>query len=226
MKNKCVLMRTSAVPEQTRRSALVNEVVRRLRNCHEDVEESEVADVLSRFSQKMRNSGYCADYRRQIISAGIKAHKEQKKREEAGGRPMFRTRNFEKDKRRRTKRESRFNWWKKNPGKFGKPVMMMKVPYTHGSKLLKKYKRVAESHSMEIKFVELSGYSLQNMLEKANPFGDGKCGRDDCFPCRSGKGKCCQKRGAAYEIVCCEEECREDNVKYCGESGRNGYSRG
>ena len=139
---------------------------------------------------------------------------------------MFRTRNFEKDKRKRAKKESRFNWWKKNPGKFGKPVMMMKVPYTHGSKLLKKYKRVAESHSMEIKFVELSGYSLQNMLEKANPFGDGKCGRDDCFPCRSGKGKCCQKRGAAYEIVCCEEECREDNVKYCGESGRNGYSRG
>ena len=105
MKNKCVLMRTSAVPEQTRRSALVNEVVRRLRNCHEDVKESEVADVLSRFSQKMRNSGYYADYRRQIISAGIKAHKEQKKREEAGGRPMFRTRNFEKDKRRRTRRE-------------------------------------------------------------------------------------------------------------------------
>ena len=79
---------------------------------------------------------------------------------------------------------------------------------------------------MEIRFVELSGYSLQNLLEKANPFGNGKCGRADCFPCRSGNGKSCEKRGPSYQIVCGEEICEEDNVKYWGEAGRNGFSRG
>ena len=164
MKNKCVMMRSSAVPEQTKRSSLINETVRRLRNCHEDVDDEEVADILSRFSQKLRNSGYGASFRRQVIQGGIKVHREQKKKEEGGGRPMFRTRSFEKDKRRKAKRENRWNWWKK-PGKLGKPVMMVKVHYTQGSKLLKKYKKVAEQNNMAIKFVEMSGHSLQNLLE-------------------------------------------------------------
>ena len=83
---------------------MINEVVRRLRNC-EKVED----EVLSAFSQKMRNSGYGAEFRRQVIAGGVKVDKEQRRREEEGGRPMFRSRNFEKDERRRAKRQNRFN---------------------------------------------------------------------------------------------------------------------
>ena len=49
MKSDYVLMYRSAVPMATNRAALVNETVRRLRNCHENVAEEEVADILSRF---------------------------------------------------------------------------------------------------------------------------------------------------------------------------------
>ena len=57
----------------------------------------------------------------------------------------------------------------------------------------------------------MSGHSLQNLLEKANPFGTGDCGGGDkCLKCGyGGEGKSCRKRGGAYDITCEEEECKE-----------------
>ena len=80
-------MQRSAVPMATKRAALVNETVRRLRNCHESVEESEVAEILSRFGQKLKTSGYCNNekFRRQVIDAGVKVHREQIRVEATGG---------------------------------------------------------------------------------------------------------------------------------------------
>ena len=83
MKSDFVLMYRSAVPMATKRAALVNETVRRLRNCHENVAEEEVADILSRFCQKMRTSGYSEKFRTQIIDGGVKAYREQVRIEEA-----------------------------------------------------------------------------------------------------------------------------------------------
>ena len=65
-----VIMMMSAVPLRTKRNALTEEVKRRLRNCHEDVPEEEIGDILSRFSQKMKNSGYNHKFREQVINAG------------------------------------------------------------------------------------------------------------------------------------------------------------
>ena len=42
---------------------------RRLRNCHPDVPKSEVAEVLSKFSQKMKNSGYNQRFREQVLKS-------------------------------------------------------------------------------------------------------------------------------------------------------------
>ena len=74
MKSDFVLMYKSAVPMATKRAALVNETVRRLRNCHEEVEEEEVAEILSKFCKKLKTSGYSAKFRKQIIDAGVKAY--------------------------------------------------------------------------------------------------------------------------------------------------------
>ena len=57
MKSDFVLMYRSAVPMETKRAALVNETVRRLRNCHEEVGEEEVAEILSKFCKKFKTSG-------------------------------------------------------------------------------------------------------------------------------------------------------------------------
>ena len=94
MKSQFVLMKDSAVPMKTKRNALTQEVKRRLRNCHDDLPKEEVAEVLSKFSQKLSNSGYNQSYREQVINAGVLAYnyKEDIGREERGEKKRFRSR--------------------------------------------------------------------------------------------------------------------------------------
>ena len=166
----------SAVPMPVKRSALTNEVVRRLRNCHDNVEEEEVAEILSRFCQKMKTSGYNEKFRREVIDGGVKAHEEQIRVEEAGGRRRFRTREFEREERQKEKKNKRSNWWRK-PNRSGSvPITYMKVPFTHNSALKKEMERISRESGLLVKFIETSGYSLQNILEKSDPF-KGPCMR-------------------------------------------------
>ena len=188
MKSLFVMMRASAVSDSTKRSALTQEAVRRFRNTHEDVPKEEVAEIFNKFSVKMKNSGYTAKFRGEVIHAGDLAFKEQKKLDSRGEKVMFRSRNFNKAARKRAKANNR-DWWRKSRAGRDPPITFIKVHWTPGSKLLKAYQEICKKNGLEIKFVEQSGYSLQNLLERGNPFGDGRCDRGDCFPCSSGKGR-------------------------------------
>ena len=68
MKSPFVMMMNSAVPLQTKK--------RRLRNWHRDFQKEEVVEILSKFLQKMKNSGYNHKLREQVINAGTIAHRE------------------------------------------------------------------------------------------------------------------------------------------------------
>ena len=82
------------------------------------------------------------------------------------------------------------------------------------------------NNGVPIRFLETSGYSLQNLLERSDPFRKEKCGRPDCFPCVSGGGGRCDKIGGAYSIVCKSPECVARGVRYDGECARVSYRRG
>ena len=222
MKSEYVLMQRSAVPMATKRAALVNETVRRLGNCHESVEEAEVAEVLSRFCQKMKTSGYGEKFRRQVIDAGVKVHREQIRVEAAGGRKMFRTRDVA-----RRKKNNKSSWWRKPNGSGRIPVTIIKVPYTHKPGLKREMERITRESGITAKFIETSGYSLQNVLEKSDPFRGPDCGRlPKCFSCQSGGKGDCEGRGGAYAIFCEEPECVDKKVRYDGETGKSCFSRG
>ena len=105
-------------------------------------------------------------------------------------------------------------------------MTMIKVPFTPGSKLLKSFREIVEKHEFPIRFIETSGYSLQNLLERSDPFREKHCGRPDCFPCCSGGSGRCDKIGAGYRITCEEEQCKGKEVHYEGETARTAYSRG
>ena len=60
---------------------------------------------------------------------------------------------------------------------------------------------------------------------KSKPLKNEKCGRDVCFPCETGGGKC-EKNGAGYEVVCVTCQRAGRKTCYYGESGKNGYTRG
>ncbi len=81
------------------------------------------------------------------------------------------------------------------------PITYMKVPYTHNSELKKTMEKITCDSGLYVKFVETSGYSLQNILEKSDPFKGPTCGRDDCFPGSSGTCGDCEGRGQVEHIV-------------------------
>jgi hypothetical protein len=226
MKSMYVLMKRSAVASNTKRSALVQEVVRRLRNCHANVPEEIVAEILSNFSQKMYNSEYSEKFRREVIEAGIKIHKKQVVDNKNGTKVMYKPRELNRAARKKAKKQNNWNWWKKPDKKRGKPISIMKVPFTYDSKLKKLFEKKTSEHNIFIKFIETSGHSLQNLLEQPNPFKEPTCGRENCFPCKQRHGGKCEKRGAGYVITCEEGDCKEKVVEYNGESGKNGFSRG
>ena len=137
-----------------------------------------MAGILSRFCQKLKLSGYSEKFRREVIDAGVKAYEGQIRVEEAGGRKRFRTRDDDREGRRKKKKDGKYNWWKK-PGRSGAvPVTHMKVPFTHNSGLMKKLEKISRDSRMFVKFVETSGHSLQNILEKSDPFKGPTCGTD------------------------------------------------
>ena len=81
-----------------------------------------------------------------------------------------------------------------------------------------------EVTGMRVSVVERAGASHKR-LAMLEPLQRKECGREDCFPCSTGGGKC-EKNGVGYRIRC--ETCRlaGRSALYDGESGNNAYSRG
>ena len=185
------------------------------------------------FSQKMRDSGYEEKMRREVIDAGVKIYREQVRKDEAGERSLYRRRTQDREQKEEAKRKKR-NFWKKKKDKGGgsdrkeeegKIKMPIFVPYTENEELLRRFKKRAKESGIDVVFIERTGYSIQNQLEKADPFEEDGCERDDCFPCEEeGSGTRCERRGAGYDIIC--GTCVEPVARYSGQTGRNSYIRG
>ena len=73
MTNPLVMMATSALPGNVKRSSLIQEVIRRLKNTRRSMDWEVKADILSEFSNSMRISGYSEEFRLEIIKSGIEA---------------------------------------------------------------------------------------------------------------------------------------------------------
>ena len=85
----------------------------------------------------------------------------------------------------------------------------------------------AENHqgrTIRFKIIEKSGVSLEQKLRRSNPWSGERCGRPNCFPCKTDEGGDCWREGVTYSLMC--EECGEEVCQYFGETGRNGFTRG
>ena len=166
-------MEASAVSNRSQSTTLVNEVVRRLRNCYEGIPENETKEILEKFTRKMRRSGYNEKMRREVLDAGVKIHREQRGKDKRGEKVMFRTRKETREEKKKDGGDKKKNWYKRGKKKGikeEKVVTVIMVPYTPGSELSKRLKEVAKKHNMNILFVEKGGHSLVNVLGEADPF--------------------------------------------------------
>ena len=223
MRSNLVIGKNSALPMMMKMKTLTQETFRRIHNTRESLREEYLPEILSKYSQKLKDSGYSEEDRLSIIEGGFKTHENILKLEAAGKRDYYRTpENREKERNGKNRNE----WYKKAGNNY---TAVMFVEPTPGGNLVKELRNIEEkykiSNEKRIKFVEKSGRKLVDKIRIADPFRE-NCKDSECLACKSAtKFKNCRKTNIGYSIQC--KLCKSRGIirSYEGESGRNLYRR-
>ena len=229
--NRFTMMARSALPLKVKRSTLSNEALRRLLCCSPNLEEHKKTEVMEEYARMLKRSGYSERFRHEIISDAVQGFKNMQKREEEGGQPVDRPRNYDEVGRRRRKLEKGGRWYRREPRGTDIREGVIIVPPTPDGALAVALKRACEEElrgsKISLKVQERGGKQLGQVLGTSVPGANERkhCQRQLCFPCNTGSEGVCRRTGVGYEISCiiCEQTIAS---KYAGESGRNLYMRG
>ena len=148
-------------------------------------------------------------------------------------KPLFRSREWNKDVRKESKINKKSNWYK-NLGKSQiKYKSVMFVPPTPGGILVKDMKKreaeVNKDGNERIKFVEKGGIKIENILVKKDPFVKEKCSQKLCPICKNESENIsilCNSNNAGYRWTCVTCQNRGKVKVYEGETSRSARLRG
>ena len=104
--SKFAIPSQSAHSKRIKMSVIVEEGLRRLRNCSRGLESDVRRRVMERWARKLQRSGYLASVRHQLISEAVAKYKKMCKTEDEGGRPIHRAKEWQKAARRLKRRGS------------------------------------------------------------------------------------------------------------------------
>ena len=215
MTNPLVMMATSALPGNVKRSSLIQEVIRRLKNTRRSIDWEVKADILSEFSNSMRISGYSEVFRLEIIKSGIEAFENMCREADGGGTPLFRPREYKREERNRKKLISKTSWYRPHSA-------VGFFPITPAGELAGLVREIVteegERLGLTIKIAETGGPSMKAKLTTTDLSG---CPVPTCPLCESGvEGASHTRSGALYKGTC--KLCHK---VYYGETGDNGVTR-
>ena len=113
-----VIHRDTALPINSVRASLVQEVVRRLLNCCEDLNLKRKQEIISRFAQKMMNSGHSEKSIKLTIVHGVMKYicKRDDSRLDSSDpnfKPLYFGKEYREEERQVQKQMARANWYKK-----------------------------------------------------------------------------------------------------------------
>ena len=219
MCTKAVINAKSAVPTQTKRTVLSQEMLRILLHCSNYLPWETVCTHLNKFMMKLQFSGYSQPFRYNVAKSALHALETIREKERLGIRPVNRLKTWRRPERAARKVEKKKGWYK--DGGFDSVLF---VPSTPQSQLKRSYQKEIARSGLRIKVVERSGITLKSKLQVSNPFKPQRCGRDDCFVCSSEGTGNCNTEGITYEVKCLGDCAVKDLYK--GESARNAYTRG
>ena len=228
--NKFTMMARSAIPDRVKRSTMSNEALRRLLCCSTNLDEDKKVKVMEDFARMLMRSGYSEKFRFEVISDALRGHQKMQKREEEGGQPVDRPRDFDEVGRRRKKEEKVGRWFRKQQRGTSIREGVIIIPPTPEGALAKALKRVCEEElkgsKISLSVQERGGKQLGQLLGTSVPGASNKkhCERQSCFPCNTGQEGVCRRTGVGYEISC--NLCAQIVSKYAGESGKNMFCRG
>ena len=218
--NPLLMLESSAMPMKVKRTCLVQEGLRRLRNTRRDLPWDEKAEILSEFSHKMMLSGYSERFRLDTIQSAVRGYENQCAAADAGIKPLHRPREFQSEERRKNKLLSKTSWYR--------PASAVGfIPATPGAELADEIQKIVTEETARVgltaKIIETGGKSLKDHLVRLDLTG---CFYPKCYLCEAGDhGGSHTRSGAHYSGICviCEEQGKL--ARYDGETGRNGYYR-
>ena len=232
-KSPRVILADSALNAVSKRTILTQECLGRMRNTKVELGKEVKNMHLNNFMLKLKNSGYSAKYRKDILDSATKAFEKMLEDDKNNIKPLFRPREWNKDKRDEIKKNKKVNWYK-NPEKSEinyKSVLF--VPPTPGGILAKELKKREEElnkYSQErIKIIEKGGIKVENILTKKDPFMKDKCSEKLCPICKNESNKVdvvCNSNNVGYRWVCTTCQNRNKTKVYEGESSRSARLRG
>ena len=227
-KNSIVILADSAINFSAKRTILTQECVRRLRNTKIELGENCRNKHLNNLMVKVKNSGYSAKFRKEIVDSSLKAFDKMIEEDKNGTKPLFGNRAWKREEREEIKKKKKLNWYKDEKKTKIKYQSLLFVPPTPGGILIKEMKRREEelnkNEKDRIKFVEKGGENIENILVKKNPFKKEKCSQKLCPICEhlSGDVKIlCNTNNVGYKWIC--DTCKEQNktMVYEGEISRS-----
>lgn len=251
MANQATLKANTAYPTSQIRAIMVEEVMRRLRNCDPTTDWERRGDHLTRFALEMRESGHSERFRQIVFEKAVNKFSNELNNHKEGKKDMYRTREVrQREMNERGGRNTRDSWYKKGKNEGQQATSVMKIPYTENSILKKrvqeKMNKLTPPEKTKMRIVEGGGCKLKNLLVKPDPFLSETCRRDDCET-KDCKGKKCHQGHINYSIECvsCQEkyedkpethpdlqtqqQSNEDEEKhkyvYYGETSRGTYIR-
>ena len=216
---KAVIKAKSALPTKSKRTILMQELLRIMTNCSENLQIETREKHMNNFLKRLQYSGFYKEFRYDIVNAANNTYKKIKQKVKKGERKLHRPKDWKRTERKLERRTKKNNWYKK-----GDSETVIFVPYTELSKLKKMYQNEIKKSNCKIEVVEKSGRTLKSILKKTTPFKEDRCKRQDCFICSSEGSGQCDRANITYTIEC-EPTCKNKGV-YCGETGENGYTRG
>ena len=152
--------------------------------------------------------------------------------DKAGTKPMYRSREWNKEERDLKKNNRKLNWYKTGQKEIEYKSVLF-VPITKGGKLLKEMKKreheINKNSDERIKIVEGGGVQLKNLLVDKNPFPNPVCELRKCILCKNNTREIkipCRSNNVGYRLVC--ETCEEKGLHrtYEGETARSARTRG
>ena len=209
-KHKLVILSNSAISSSQKRTILTQECLRRMRNTKIELGNDVQIRYLNEFMVKMKNSGYDAIYRKQILDSAFNAYEKMVEADKSGAKPMYRDRDWNLLARKEEKKIKKLNWYKNGEKDEKEYKSVLFVPATKGGGLAKELKKREEElnkyNKHRIKIVEDGGLKMKDVLVQKNPFPVEKCSKKKCAICDSQDGDnlkiACNSNNVGYQLEC------------------------
>lgn len=135
----------------------------------------------------------------EVANSSLKTYRAIEEAEQRGERPIYRPKNWKNEAQAQKRVRKKVSWYKCDSCE-----LVIIVPATTGSRLVREYQREVRSPGFKVRVVEEAVVNLQRMLQISNPLKERPCSRTYCSECTMDVKGPCDRHGVTCEIVCNE----------------------